>query len=152
MKYIPLTQGKRTIVDDDMYEYLTCWDWHYATGYAKRADWDNGKMKIIRMHHIILPLKDGLQCDHINGNRLDNRKENLRLVTKAQNMMNRGLQKNSTSGYKGVNKHQGKWRAYILEYGKQKHLGVFKDKKEAAKAYNTMAKKLHGEYAVLNKI
>ena len=104
------------------------------------------------MHHVILPLKDGLQVDHINGNRLDNRKENLRLVTKSQNMMNRGVQKNSTSGYKGVNEHQGKWRAYILENGKQKHLGVFEDKKEAARAYNKMAKLLHGEYAVLNKL
>lgn len=152
MKAIPLTQGKEAIVDDEIYEYLTCWSWHYSTGYAKRCDWNNGKSRIVRMHHFVLPLKEGMQVDHINGNGLDNRRENLRLVTKSQNMMNRGTQKNSTSGFKGVNKHQGKWRAYILENRRQRHLGMFNTKEEAALAYNEAAKVIHGEYARLNQI
>lgn len=155
MKYIPLTQGKRAVVDDDIYEYLACWDWHYAGpsggGYAKRADWDNGKMKIIRMHHVVLPLKDGLVCDHINGNRIDNRRENLRLVTKSQNMRNQGISARNKTGYKGVSKHQGKYRAYINVEKKQRHLGVFEDKKEAADAYNKAALIYFGEYSRLNK-
>jgi hypothetical protein len=153
MKKIPLTQGKEALVDDDMYEYLTCWDWHYSTGYAKRGDVNSlGKSIIVRMHHFVLPLKDGLVCDHINGNRLDNRRENLRLVTKSQNMRNQGLSKRSRSGFKGVNKHQKKWRAYICIDGKQKHLGVFLDKKQAALAYNEAAQKCWGIYARLNEI
>lgn len=152
MKTIELTQGKTALVDEEMYEYLTCWDWHYSNGYAKRADWDNGKSKIIRMHHIILPRKSGYVVDHINGDSLDNRRENLRLVSGAQNSVNKGLQKNSTSGYKGVNSHQGKWRAYIVKDKKQIHLGVFSDRIEAARAYNEAAMKYHGKYARLNPL
>lgn len=152
MKTITLTQGKEALVDDDMYEYLTCWTWHYSTGYAKRNDWENGKAHIVRMHHSVLPLQEGMQVDHINGNTLDNRRVNLRLVTKAQNSMNKGVQKNSTSGFKGVNKHQGKWRAHITLDKKQRHLGVFDSKEKAALAYNKAATELHGDYARLNII
>lgn len=154
MKHIELTQGKFALVDDDMYDYLTCWDWHFSGGYAKRNDYDNGKTKIVRMHHFVLPLEKGRMTDHINGNGLDNRRENLRLVTKSQNMMNRGLQKNSSSGFKGVALHKptGKWRAYIGKDGKHIHLGLFEDIKKAAYAHNEAVFKYHGKYGKLNVI
>ncbi len=152
MYKIPLTQGKEALVDQDSFEYLNQWNWYFSDGYAKRCDWKNGKHHIVRMHHFVLPLVKGYMIDHINGNGLDNRKENLRLVTKSQNMMNRGVQRNTSSGYKGVSKHQGKWRAYIVKDRKQIHLGVFEDIQDAARAYNMGAMEHHGEYARLNPI
>jgi hypothetical protein len=152
MKYIQLTQGKRAVVDDDMYDYLTCWDWHYGNGYARRAGWSEGEGKIVKMHHVVLPLKKGFEVDHINGDSLDNRRKNLRLVTRTQNSVNKRTQRNSTSGFKGVNRHQGKWRAYICKDKKQIHLGVFDRKEDAAQAYDDAAGRLFGEYACLNLV
>lgn len=154
MKKIPLTQHKYALVDDEDYELLNRFKWHYANGYARRNWWYGGKSHMVRMHHFVLPLRDGLMCDHINGNGIDNRKCNLRLVTKSQNMMNRGKQKNNTSGYMGVSLHRTtkKYRAFIKKDRKQIHLGLFETLREAAYAYNEAAKKYHGEFALLNKI
>ncbi len=97
---------------------------------------------------------DGKQVDHINGNPLDNRRENLRICENAENNRNKGLTKASTSGYKGVSlyKRSGTWRAYIVTNYKQKHLGTFDNPIDAAKAYNVAAIKFHGEFARLNDI
>lgn len=142
MKEISLTQGKVALVSDFDYEQLSQFNWHYGrygkTGYAKRMSWDKSKKKgsIVRMHHSILPLKKGLMIDHINGNGLDNRRENLRLVTKSQNMMNAGARSNSGIFGPGVCMHRqiSKWRAYIVVNKKQIHLGVFETGKEAREA------------------
>jgi len=160
MKKIPLTQGKYALVDDEEYKLLSKFKWHYGqygnTGYAKRIIWDkeNKKSKIVRMHHFILPLQKGLMVDHINGNGIDNRKQNLRLVTKAQNMMNKKAPKNNTSGFKGVawHKQNNRWRAYLTVHGKQISLGLYDTKKEAAKAWNLAARAYFGEYALLNQV
>ncbi len=160
MKQIKLTQDKVALVDDEDFETLNKYKWHYSrysphfeNGYAKRRN-PNGKPALIRMQHMILPLKKGYMVDHKNGNGLDNRRENLRLVTKSQNMMNCGLQRNNKSGYKGVCWHESnkKWRAQIFVNGRQYFLGLFKNKKDAARAYNDAAPHYHGEYAYLNKI
>lgn len=154
MKRIPLSQGRFAFVDDEDYPYLSKFKWHYSGGYAKRNLWYSKKPHIVRMHHFVLPLKKGYMIDHINGIGTDNRKENLRLVTKSQNMMNRGKQVNNTSGYMGVTYHRptNKWRAYIKKDKKQIHLGLFKEPTEAALAYNDAATKYHGEYAFLNEL
>lgn len=152
---VKLTQNKYALVDDDDFLKISQFKWCYVsygkTGYARRMD-KNGKT--IRMHHMILPFNSGFMVDHINMNGLDNRKSNLRLVTKSQNMMNGGVRKNSTSGYKGVcwNKRFNYWVVNIWKDYKQIHIGSFHNKKEAAKAYNEAAKKYHGEYARLNII
>lgn len=98
--------------------------------------------------------KDFAQPDHINRNRLDNRRCNLRPVTLSQNNCNRGIPSNNTSGYKGVwfDKCRGKWRGDIRVSGKKISLGYHDDPKEAVKAYNEAALKYHGEFAVLNEI
>lgn len=94
-----------------------------------------------------------LQVDHINGDKLDNRKQNLRLCTMEQNQFNRPKRK-SKSGFRGVYwvERKKKWRAAIKYRGKTIHLGYFHDKKKAAIRYNEEIFKIAGEFARLNKI
>jgi hypothetical protein len=167
MKEIPLTKGKVAIVDDDDYEYLRQFKWYYADRYAARGQWigdirySNGKQKLktIRMHRVIMNTPGGMETDHINGNKLDNRKENLRICTGVQNRRNRVKYKNNSIGYKGVfikKKHKNKTFesicAQICVNKKIIHLGTFKTPEEAAKAYNEAAIKYYGEFAQLNEV
>lgn len=151
MKQILLNNGQYTFVDDLDYEVVNLYHpWYFKEGYA--AHTLNKQRSTLFMHELILPPKEGFQTDHINRNKLDNRRENLRYATPSQNRMNRVIQPNNTSGYKGVsfNIANGKYRAYI---GKpQKHLGFFKTAEEAALAYNKKAKKLYGAFAFINVI
>jgi hypothetical protein len=160
MAEIKLSQSQVTLIDDEDYEWLSKFKWHYSqggnTGYAKRDIWVKGKGKVLKMHRIILGLNfgDKRQADHINGNGLDNRKGNLRIATKTQNSCNRDKQINNTSGYKGAFwvKAKKKWKAQIRSNGKSYHLGYFNDVIKAAKAYNKGAIKHHGEFAYQNII
>lgn len=106
------------------------------------------------MHRLLMTSPTGTMVDHINGNGLDNRKENLRVVTNSQNLMNRGKNKNNTSGYKGVlwDKVRNKWIALIGFNNKNIYLGRFFTKNEAAFAYNAKAEELFGEFAQINII
>ena len=90
----------------------------------------------------------GMIVDHINGNRLDNRKVNLRVCRLYENNRNIGISPKNTSGYKGVSfiSKKRKWRAYIHIKGRQKHLGLFETAEEAAQAYETAAAKFFGTY------
>jgi len=103
------------------------------------------------MHRQLINVPKGYVIDHINGSGLDNRRANLRLATVAQNAWN-SKKRNPRSGYKGVwlAKEKGLWRAAIFCNRKRKHLGYFKDKVDAARAYDKAATKLHKEFAVLN--
>ena len=144
MKKIKLTKGKYALVDDKDFNWLSQRRWHYSVGYAMRRD----KNIILLMHRIILNTPKGLETDHLNENRLDNRRKNLRICTKSQNIMNKGFQKNNTSGFKGVfwRKDRSKWKVRIG----QKYVGLFSDKIQAARAYDRKAKELFGEFARLN--
>lgn len=87
--------------------------------------------------------------DHINGVRNDNRLCNLREATRSQNLFNRsGANKNNTSGFKGVafNKRSESFRAMIRINGKNTNLGYFNTPEEASEAYQTAARKYHGEF------
>ena len=99
----------------------------------------------------------GYVVDHINGNKLDNRKQNLRFVTQQQNCFNSKRKKphpnsKNPSHYKGVSwrNDRNKWRSTITKDGKRIYLGLFENAQDAALAYNKAAKKYHGKYAKLN--
>ena len=105
------------------------------------------------MHREVANTPDGLVCDHINGDSLDNRKANLRSATYLQNSWNRGKsQRIGYSKYKGVifYKMRQKWCATICVYGKKIFLGTFEDEIQAVKAYDKAAKKYFGEFAKPN--
>jgi hypothetical protein len=154
-KQITLTKGFVTIVDEEDYDWLNQWKWHYSkvrdTGYAVRGDRiSSGKLKIIRMHRLIVNPPVGMFIDHINGDRLDNRKCNLRICTNIQNSHNRKI--NNGRKYKGVCFERIKWRAYIDVNKVRIHLGMFSSEIDAAKAYNEAAVKYFGEFARLNTV
>ena len=152
MKEIQLTKGAVTIVDDEDYELLTKWKWHLQTaGYACNKG-GVGKGTVY-MHRLILDCPDDMIVDHIDGNRLNNKRENLRIVTYSQNHMNRKVKrKNCTSKFKGVSydANRGKWRSYIKLDGKFIHLGEFNTEMEAALTYDKAASERFGEYSSLN--
>ncbi|MHC4566413.1 MAG: 5'-3' exonuclease H3TH domain-containing protein, partial [Planctomycetota bacterium] len=106
------------------------------------------------MYRQVIKVPDHLFVDHINRNRLDNRKANLRPATAAQNGQNRVKYRKGkySSKYKGVSRRRSRmpWRATIRVNGRPKHLGSFTSEVRAAKAYDRAAKKYHGEFAVLN--
>jgi hypothetical protein len=106
----------------------------------------------IRLHRLITSAKPGEIVDHINGNCLDNRRENLRICTDAQNQCNRGMTARNTVGFKGVTyrKDRNKYAAQIQKGYKNHHLGTFDSPTDAAHAYDKAAKELHGEFARTN--
>ncbi len=156
MKEIELIHGHKTLIDDEDFEYLSQWNWtmfsvgdsHYACRYSKR--------KKILMHRVIMEADMGQEVDHRNGSGLDNQRINLRLCTHAENMRNRKLNKNSTSGYKGVIPYRCRgilkdaWEVKIKCEGTDIGLGVFHDPLEAAYVYDQAAIQLHGDFASLN--
>jgi hypothetical protein len=149
-KIIPLTRGKEAIVDDEDFEHLNQWKWGLDTdGYAIRGI-HIPRRKTFIMHREIMKTPKGMETDHINGNKLDNRKCNLRICTKSQNKMNISRQVDNMSGYKGVSRHCADWQAQIGKDGIKIYLGIYKNKELAARAYDEAAKKLFGEYARLN--
>lgn len=139
------------IVDID-----NCWldkyKWtHGGHGYARS---EIGNISV-RMHHLIIGTPTGgLVIDHINRNRMDNRRSNLRIITPTQNTMNSGVSSNSSTGYKGVYKESRKnrppFKSQILSNGKFTYIGSFHNAEDAARAYDTKAKELNGEFAYLN--
>jgi len=155
MKIIELTKGAVAIVDDEDFEELNQYNWYlHSEGYAIRETQCNYKKTRIRMHRQILNTPEGMDTDHINGNRLDNRRENLRVCTRSQNLMNKAVRVNSETGYKGVHLHKptGRYNAYIDVGKKRRSLGYYKTAIEAAQAYNDAIVEVQGEFARLNNI
>lgn len=146
-KKIELTQGVYALVDDEDYEYLNNWKWYCSGGYATRHSYI--PYKTLLMHRVVMGNPDGKEVDHINHDKTDNRKSNLRICTREENARNHPIHKNNTSGFKGVtwNKKANKWQAQIRHCGKNVHIGVFEDKESASDAYKEMAKKLFGDFA-----
>ncbi len=151
MKEIPIGKGKVALVDDEDYEAISAFNWYFNfNGYAVRTFCIGyPKSKHYRMHRQILGVTDpSIHVDHINGDRLDNRRSNLRLCTNAENLRNRITPKNNTSGFKGVTlTAEKRWKAQIKFERKYYYLGLFSTAEAAHEAYKAAAVKLHGEFA-----
>lgn len=150
---IPLNQGYVTIIDAEDFDKVPARAWQidgslYAM--ANKIHSPGSPRGSYKMHRVVMP--EVAQIDHINGNRLDNRKANLRPCTHSENQRNRRKTKVCSSPYKGVywHKRENKWVAQIRYEGKQKSLGRYQTAEEAAAAYDEFAKLYHGEFAFLN--
>ena len=149
LRYIPLTKNKFAIVDAADYEWLSGFRWHAtcARGRSYAATVQGGKS--ISMHRLIMNPPPGMVTDHINGNGLDNSRNNLRNCTPEQNRQNTRPRKKS-SQYIGVYPRGDKWYAKIKHQGIVHYLGPFDTEIEAAKARDQKARELFGPYAWLN--
>lgn|SRR3990167_4423269 len=152
MPMIKLNKGLETVVDDDDYPDLVSHRWYLDIGgYAYRTV-NSLKRASLFMHRVIMLAPPGIEVDHINGDKLDNRKENLRLCSHAENMCNRKLPSNSTSGYKGVSWYPpyNRWCAKIKKDRRSITLGYFDTAELAARKYDQAAIELFGAFARTN--
>lgn len=140
---IQLTQGKIAIIDPEDFELVDEYIWHTdRRGYARSG-------KNIKIHRLIMGVREGFEIDHVNRDGLDNRRSNLRWATLSQNRANTGRAA-GVCGYRGVRRDKKKFMAQIGINGKSTSLGNFATAEEAAKAYDTKAIELFGEFAQLN--
>lgn len=161
MKRIELTQGKYAKVDDKDFRKLNKYKWFarfspksrsfYATRSRKKGE--KGPVQI-QMHNVVMKCPKGKRVDHRWGETLDNRRSQLRICTKLQNGQNRGINRNSPTGFKGVSfsRTGKKYRVRIQVNKKPYCIGTYNNIEEAARVYNKAAKELHKKFARLNKI
>lgn len=157
MRTLPLTQGFVAILDDADYDRATAlgsWQANLSskhTAYGVHRYWDWPKNKALKLHRFIMGLRenDPREVDHINGNGLDNRRCNLRVVTRSQNAMNRRKKDGCSSRYKGVSYRakRNRWAASICINGKRHFLGHFLTEEDAHAAYSEAAATHFGQYA-----
>lgn len=145
VKDVPLTKGRFAKVDDQDYDFIMQFSWqarkssrdstHYAQmGVRTPTGRVTGAMaRLILQLKLGRPIQDGFECDHINRDGLDNRRENLREVSHAETCRNRSTYGNNRSGVPGIGRRGNRWRAYGYRDGKRVHLGYF-DTIELAKA------------------
>ena len=150
--YLLLSNGDVAVTDatpENIKKLSKQQKWSISHGYPYYTDYSNNSKKTVKLHQYLYDCPNGLVVDHINGDKLDNRAENIRFVTPQANNVNR---RNKSGKYKGVSfdTSRGKWIVSIQINGKTKHIGRFDDEEEAAKAYDDKAYELHGEYAKLN--
>lgn len=139
-------EKSRTKVSLNRVEELMKYNW-YASGSA----YVSGKFGSdeITLHRFIMKAKSNEMVDHVNGDKFDNRDENLRIATRSQNMMNTAVPSNNKSGFKGVNldKRSGRWRAYITINKKQISLGYFETFESAVEARTKANEMYQGDFA-----
>ncbi len=153
-RLIPLTKGKFAVIDAEDYDFLRTVMWHTKEGNATCYARGHVKGKHVNMHRVLMGAKDGEVVDHIDHDGLNNRKDNLRVCSVAENNRNRrvGMRRKTSSKYKGVSwdKKSRKYVAYINHNRKKHLLGMYHDEIEAAMAYDRQASELFGQFASLN--
>lgn len=154
--------NKFALIDDEDYQLVSQYRWnlkkiHKDDGFYACVDVSPTRTnrKSIVMHRLIMNAKSGQIVDHKNHLTLDNRKINLRIASHSESCRNRKLFTNNTTGFKGVLRYYKKTRdfRYLARIGHLKEkiiIGYFKNRIDAAKAYNEAALKYHGEFAKLN--
>lgn len=154
MKTIPLPRGFEALVDDEDYTFLARFKWHYADGYAGTGIHIGGRTYLFKMHRIIMPCPNSaVEIDHIDRNRLNNQKHNLRYADDKGNGRNRGLRSSNKSGYQGVWwwKKKKRWRTCVAADNKR-FISLHRGLREAVISYNENARRLHGEFAFQNPV
>lgn len=151
MKKLSLTNGGYTLLDDEDYEKYSNWNWQNSGGYARRSEYigftidKSGKRKSINkvyaLHRVINNTPDGIDTDHINGNKLDNRRCNLRNATRSQNSINRKLVNKGVQLRK--DRKKSPFRVYVSHDKKELYVASFKTFEEAAQAYYTVSEQLN---------
>ena len=152
---ISLTQGQFTVIDDADWPLVRPYKWYANRSHNKvyahtSVPRSGGGQSVIKMHRLILGLSDPtVECDHRDGDGLNNRRKNLRTCSRAENAFNRGARAGNTTGYKGVSwdRDSGRWRAQIMKNGRTYHLGRFDSPEAAHAAYSRAAVEFHGEFA-----
>lgn len=145
--------GVSILVDDEDFSSLPKTGWYIQDGYARRSQRvgprSEGKQLLISMHRQIMGLQPGdkRQVDHINRNRLDNRRCNLRICTKDENSRNRTMHSNNLLGVKGVSAHGNKFRSEIQINKRRIYLGLHPTVELAKEFYDLAAQMIHGEFA-----
>lgn len=155
---IGLSKGQWTTVDLEDFQTLSQRRWRLGSGgyavseeyYGKIDASGKYRQKTLLMHRVIMDAPSGIEVDHINGDKLDNRRQNLRLCSRRQNSQNKSPHLNSASGFKGVVFWNGIYAASICCNGKRIHLGHFETPEDAAYAYNQSAIEYFGCFARLN--
>jgi hypothetical protein len=143
-------KGEEFLFDKEDFDLVKQYVWHISgEDYVVHKDKDS-----IMMHRLIMSPPSDMDVDHIFGKRKDNRRSELRICTRQQNLHNskKVIRENTSSKYKGVTFNRGSYFARIRHDGQNKYLGNFKTEKEAALAYNEAAIEFYGEYAKLNVI
>lgn len=158
MKEIPLTQEKVALVSDKDLDDLDAISWRFYKGIAVRSNRKGQRPLQIAMHRVIAermldtPLAKEHIVSHVDGNRLNNQRENLRIGTRQQIGGRQSGHRGSRSQYKGVAWHKNRetWVAQIRYEGQLKHIGCFNLEEDAARAYDAKARELFGEFVSLN--
>ena len=135
------SKGFFALIDEEDFEKISQHRWYFNNGGYATRDTRKGETKHFLMHHEIVgkPPK-GFVTHHINGNKLDNRKENLRFVTRQQNQFNRKKER-------GVSFMGTKWEAYICLNRKKIHLGLHETRQKALEIRKDAERRYYGEYA-----
>jgi HNH endonuclease len=161
---IPLSRGLVGIVDADDFDRVSQFKWHAIKRprdgrfHVMRSSKSDGVRKTIYLHRWLMDAPIGMEVDHKNGDGLDNRRENLRICTRAQNARNfRRDSPRKSSRFHGVSwdRRYKRWLVVIcagdgMSRAKQKYIGRYRDETEAALAYDAAARTYHGEFAVTN--
>ena len=150
--YVTLTRGYEAMIDAADVPLVSgvCWCAEISgkTVYAVRTDQRSGKKRRIYMHHVICPPSAGMEVDHRDCNGLNNRRGNVRLATRQQNVCNQTVRRDNKAGLRGVSWFEParKWRARISANGKSCFLGYFDTSDAAKEAYASASAELHGDF------
>lgn len=156
MKEIPLTRGRVALVDDEDFDAVICHRWHCAVRPNGRcyARTSIGRGRVVYMHRLIMQAPPHMDIDHANRDGLDNRRGNLRVCTRGENLRNSTVRRDSKTGYKGVSYHghglNRPWMAHIHYNGKHLVIGYYRTPEEAAIAHDHAVRYYHGVFARTN--